>query len=85
MDNGLHDPYLLLGPMGAAKVHKVFKLASGEPLIQKVLVMMYDIGSDLESESNEQAVQVTLITLMLKMLKLTILWIDYTPTEDCFL
>lgn len=56
VDNGLHDPYLLLGPMGAAKVHKVFKLASGEPLIQKVLVMMYDIGSDLESESNEQAV-----------------------------
>ena len=34
----------------------MFKLASGEPLIQKVLVMMYDIGSDLESESNEQAV-----------------------------
>ena len=56
VDNGLHDPYLLLSPMGAAKVHNVFRLASGEPLVQKVQVMMHDGDSHLEPESNEEVI-----------------------------
>lgn len=41
VDNGIHSPYLLLNPLGTAKLNSVFKLSSGESLMQKVQIMMY--------------------------------------------
>lgn len=41
VDNGIHNPYLLLSPLGTAKLNSVFKLSSGESLMQKVQIMMY--------------------------------------------
>ena len=41
VDNGNHSPYLLLNQLGTAKLNSVFKLSSGEPLMQKVQIMMY--------------------------------------------
>ncbi|EMG49253.1 hypothetical protein G210_0042, partial [Candida maltosa Xu316] len=42
VDNGNHDPYILLNPSGTAKLNSVFRSASGESLMQKVQVMMYN-------------------------------------------
>ncbi|RCK66029.1 hypothetical protein Cantr_01718 [Candida viswanathii] len=41
VDNGSHPPYVLLNPSATAKLNSVFKLSSGEPLMQKVQIMMY--------------------------------------------
>ena len=42
VDNGSHQPYVLLNPAGAAMLNSVFRLTNDETLIQKVNVLMYD-------------------------------------------
>lgn len=42
VDNGSHQPYVLLNPAGAAMLNSVFRLTNNETLIQKVNVLMYD-------------------------------------------
>lgn len=42
VDKGTHHPYVLLSPSGASRLNGVFRLTTGEPLIQKVEVQMYN-------------------------------------------
>ncbi|CUM50081.1 uncharacterized protein AC631_00201 [Debaryomyces fabryi] len=57
VDNGTHQPYVLLNPSGASLLNSVFRLANNETLIQKVSVLMYDaLQNAMENEIPEPQV-----------------------------
>lgn len=54
VDNGLHQPYVLLNPAGIAKLDKSFRALDGSSLIQQVQVHMYNEATDTHTHATTE-------------------------------